>query len=139
MPTRWSPDTCDCVMITEAGATESDFPTLVTAEYICPIHSGLSSHTAVYNTVKDENPRKNKAFQQLIDNSPAGMFDLDAESGTKVLKKGITLDWSWTGIAPTRVIVFTLTGITLTTNQRNNAQSLLNSTFGAGKAVLVNN
>lgn len=138
MATRWILDTCDCQMITDAGATETDFPVLVQAEHVCSIHSVLPDNTAVYNTLKDENPRKNKGHQALMDAGPAGMFDLDAESGQKILKKGITLNWEWGGIPPNRVITFTLKGITLTTNQKNMAQNQLNIMFGTGKAVLVN-
>ena len=138
MPTRWKLDTCDCVMITNPGTTSTDFPVLVQAEHVCSVHQSLPNHVTVYNTLKDENPRKNKAYQQLLDNAPASMFDTDAESGAIILKKGVTLEWSWTGTPPNRVVVFTLTGFTLNTNQKNNAQALLDSTFGTGKAVLVN-
>lgn len=138
MATRWILDTCDCKMLTQPGATQTDFPTLVQAEHICSIHQVLPDSTAVYNTLKDENPRKNKGHQALLDAGPAGMFDTDAESGQKILKKGVTLNWAWSGIAPNRVITFTLTGITLNTNQKNNAQNQLNLMFGAGKAILVN-
>ena len=139
MPTRWKLDSCDCVMITDSGATSNDFPVLVQAETVCSVHQVLlPDHTVVYSTVKDENTRKSKAHQQLIDNAPASWFDPNVESGVKQFKKGIALNWSWSGTSPNRVIVFTLTGVTLTTNQKNNAQNLLDSTFGVGKAILVN-
>lgn len=139
MATKWHLDTCDCIMVTQPGATENDFPTLVQAERICSIHNVLPNPTTVYNTLKDENPRKNKGYQQLIDNAPAAIFDIDVESGSRVFKKGITLNWAWSGTAPNRIVTFTLTGTTLSTKQKNDAQALLNTTFGVGKAVLVNN
>jgi len=138
MPTRWKLDTCDCIMITQEGATENDFPTLVQAESICPIHNVLADETSVFNTLKDENPRRNKAFQHLLDNGPAALVNTDPDTGVKVLKPGISIDSSFTGTPPDRVVILTLTGITLTTNQKNTAQTFLNNRFGAGKVTLVN-
>ena len=125
-------------MITNPGATVNDFPVLVQAENVCETHSVLANQAEVFNTLKDENPRRNKAFQHLLDNGPALLVDTDPVSGAKVLKPGIHIDFSFTGTPPNRVVVLTLTGITLTTNQKNNAQTFLNNKFGVGKVTLVN-
>jgi len=132
MVTRWSPDTCSCVI------EYDDDIILTNVVNRCPFHSGLAADTAVFNTLMDENPRKNKAYQAILDNGPNTIYDLQAD-GNRTIKNGITISWAWSGTAPNRVLTLTLTGggITLTTAQKNAINSRLNTLFGTGKAVLV--
>lgn len=133
--TRFSPDTCGCELeytwddtLTESERVHS-FKSIVK----CPVHSGQADETA-YNTVFEENPRKNIALERCLANGPTALFD--TIDGTRQLKQGITYNFSWSGTAPNRVLNISFTGITLTTTQRNAIQTALNTRFGVGKVVI---
>lgn len=131
MVTRWSPDTCDCIV------EYDDSIALTNVISTCPFHSGLGgTDITVFNTLMDENPRKNKAYQAILDNGPTTIYDLQAD-GSRTIKNGINISWTWSGTAPNRVLTLTLTGATLTTAQKNAVNSKLSTLFGAGKAVLA--
>jgi hypothetical protein len=130
MVTRWSPDTCQCVIEYNADLSLNR---IVNA---CVAHQGGTEST-VYSTVLEENPRKNRSLKEIIDNAPASMFDIDADSGTRVFKKGISIDFQWQGVAPDRTLTLTVKGITLTANQINAVQNKLDTRFGAGKVTVV--
>jgi hypothetical protein len=128
--TRWSPDTCECVI------EYNDDGTLSTVVNACPAHQGDNEQT-IFENVKEENPRKNKSLKEILDNAPTGMFELDPESGTRIFKKGITVDFGWTGTKPNRILTLTVKGTTLTPTQINAVQSKLNTKFGVGKVTVV--
>lgn len=129
MVTRWSPDTCQCVIEYNADLSLSR---VVNA---CAAHQGGTEST-VFNTVLEENPRKNRSLKEILDNAPASMIDTDGE-GTRTFKNGITVDFDWSGVAPDRTLTLTVKGITLTTPQKNAIQTKLDTRFGAGKVTVV--
>lgn len=131
MVTRWSPDTCDCVL------EYDDQFNLINVVQRCTAHQNLANNAAVYNTVKDENPRKNIGLDLILQNGPASLFDTDSESGNRVFKRGITVNWVWSGTAPDRVLTLNVIGITLTTNQKNAIKTFLDNRFGANKVILA--
>jgi hypothetical protein len=136
--TRWSPDTCTCVLeYTWDDTLPNDqiTPTYSNTISKCPDHSSQSGDT-LFNIVNEENPRKNITLQMLLDNGPSTLYDLVGGT-TRVLKKNIGFNFSWSGTAPNRVLTVSFTGITLTNAQKNTAQSVLNTRFGIGKVVLV--
>ena len=138
--TRWSPDTCGCVIdyawddaVPENQRTVS-FNNIVTK---CPAHTILTTNNDVWTAINDENPRKNVARQLLLDNAPNTIYDIiDVSNGTRDFKSGISLNWIWSGTAPNRVLNLTVTGATLTNAQKNTIRNILNTRFGAGKIVL---
>ncbi len=138
--TNWSPDTCSCVLQyswddTEPEDTRTHTPTNIVQR--CSAHASLSDTNTVFNTVMDENPRKNLSLDEILQNAPStAWYDIDAESGSRVFKKGITINWTWSGTAPNRNLTLTFTGVTLTTQQRNTLQTRLNNRFGNGKVVI---
>ena len=137
--TRWSPDTCSCVIEytwDDTDPQETRQHTLSTYVSRCAAHDAVGPDSNRYDTVKEENTRKNFAHQGILDNGPSSLFDLTPE-GARVLKNGITISWAWTGTAPNRVITISYAGITLTNQQRNTAQAWLNNRFGVGKVVLA--
>ena len=136
--TRWANDTCDCVVeytVDDSVPQDSMVPILSNVVNKCPFHSSLPSDTDVWNSIKEENPRKNNALQHILDNGPTSLYDLAGSS--KVLKAGITFNFSWSGTAPNRVLTVSFTGITITPAQKNTAQAFLNNKFGVGKVVVV--
>jgi len=134
--TKWSPDTCSCVIdYSWDNSVPADQRTHTLSSISkCSFHNSLSD-IAAYNTVTEENPRKNIAYQLILDNGPAALSDLI--DGTRQLKAGITINLTWSGTAPNRVVTISYTGITLTTNQKNSIQTFLNNRFGAGKVLIA--
>jgi hypothetical protein len=129
MVTRWSPDTCECVI------EYNDDGTLSNVVKACDAHKG-DNDEVVFQNVKEENPRKNNAVKEILDNAPSSMFDVDAESGTRVFKRGINVDFAWTGTVPNRKLALTVKGLTLTSTQKNAVQNKLDNRFGAGKVTV---
>ena len=137
--TRWSPDTCSCVIEYEWDSTTDETNRVHTLKTIskCPQHTALSNNTA-YSTVLDENPRKNQAHQFVLDNGPSLLYDV--VNGTKQLKPNLSLQYTFSGVAPNRVLTIAFNdsnGNVLTTQQKNAIQPLLNTRFGVGKVVIA--
>lgn len=139
--TRWSPDTCKCILeytwddsISESSRTH----TMSAIVQRCSAHTILANDITVYNTVTEENPRKNISLDEILQNAPnTNWYDLDPDSGVRVFKKNIIINWTWSGTAPNRVLTLTFTGITITTAQKNTLQSRLDTRFGTGKVVIA--
>src|SRR5215212_113781 len=136
--TQWQPDTCDCILeYSWDDSVPADQRVHTPTNSIkCPFHTNQATHSAVYNTVVNENQRKNIGFQTALDNGPTSLFDLQAD-GSRTLKNNITYSWTWSGTAPNRLLTVTFTGITLTNAQKNAIQTKLNTIFGAGKVILA--
>jgi hypothetical protein len=130
MVTRWQPDTCECII------EYNDDGTLSKVVKACDAHDGDDEET-VFQTVKEENPRKNKSIKEILDNAPPGLFDIDPDSGTRVFKKGIDVDFSWSGQKPNRTLSLKVKGTSLTPTQINAIQSKINNKFGGGKVTVV--
>jgi hypothetical protein len=138
--TRWRPDTCDCIVEytwDDSLPLDQVTHTLDTVTRKCTYHENIPSDSEVWNCVKEENPRKNIAHQLLLDNSPSTVFDLDTD-GNRIFKKGISVNWTWTGTAPNRLLTIVVTGIVLTTNQKNAIQAKLNERFGINNVTFEN-
>ena len=133
--TRWSPDTCNCVIeyTWDSESTEANRTHTLSTISKCSIHQAQSDSTA-YTTVLDENPRKNITLGLCMDNGPAALFDTNTD-GSKQLKNGISYNFSFSGTAPNRVLTISFTGITLTNQQKNTIQTVLNNRFGVGKVI----
>lgn len=136
--TRWSPDTCNCILeYTWDDSLPNDQITVTPSNIVgkCPAHTSFETTQEVFNVVNEENPRKNKAIQIILDNGPSTLYDI---VGTvRVLKPTISVTHTWTGTAPNRVLRLTITGSTLTTAQKNTITAAFNTLFGTGKVVLV--
>lgn len=136
--TRWSPDTCNCIIEYEwddLDPPENRPHTLFNYINSCQAHSILPTDNDSYTTVKEENIRKNIAHQGILNNGPNSLYDV--VDGNRILKNNITISWTWSGVAPNRVITISYTGITLTQQQRNIAQTWLDNRFGVGKVILA--
>ena len=137
--TRYSPDTCACVIdYTWDDTTTEDQRVHTLSNYVnkCAAHSSLATDQQRWNAVFEENPRKNLALQHILNNSPTTAL-YDIVDGARQLKNSIALNFSWSGVAPNRVLTLSFTGISLTTNQKNSVQTFLNNRFGAGKVLIA--
>ena len=120
--TRWSPDTCGCVLEFEWDDTQPESSrthTYARTVATCPAHSGQVGPTLLAS-VKDENTRKNRVV-----------------TVTKALLPATTEDNYLWWFDASRVLNVTLAGVTLTPAQKTNFKNLFDSTFGAGKVRLV--
>lgn len=137
--TRWSFDTCGCVVLQNYDYDVSDQdPVSITFETICSLHQGIPDHPTRYDVVanKENRPRMN-ALRELLNNGPASVVDT-LPDGTKQLKQGLDVSFSFSGTVPNRLINIILTGIVLTAQQKTAFQTRLDNLFGAGKITLVN-
>jgi ABC-type transporter MlaC component len=144
--TRWSPDTCDCIIEYEwddSAPPENRQHNLSNYVRTCTFHQSLATDSTKYSTVVDENTRKNHTLGLALDNGPASLFDesndTDNDGNTvtvRTLKRSITFNWSWTGTGASRVLNVTFIGISLTNQQKNTIRNILNNRFGIGKVII---
>ena len=135
--TRWRPDTCSCIVeYTWDDEVPAEQRTHTVSNYIktCDFHLQLPDNDQKWNTVKEENQRKNLTLLETLTNGPAALSDL--VEGSLQLKQNVTYNFSWSGTAPNRVLTISFTGINLTTQQRNAIQNFLNNKFGVGKVII---
>ena len=136
--TRWSPDTCECSVEYDwdSETTEANrVHTLKRFVNVCAAHASLPNDTARWNTLFNENPRKSRSLESVLANAPNSMYDI--VDGVRQLKPNLRFDFFWTGVAPNRVLNISFPGISLTTNQRNTIQNVLNNRFGVGQVILA--
>lgn len=138
--TRWTAP-CGCDMIYE---WDRDLPddqrvhTITSIPKRCVDHpkGATVSDQAHHDKLLEEHQRWNYSLQILMDNFSA-LTTTDARTGNIVLKPGVSLDYIFAGSFPNRTLTLSLVGITLTTQQKTNAQTFLNNRFGVGKVTLI--
>lgn len=125
--TRWSPDTCDCVIEYTWDDTENEDTrthNYSKAVVKCTVHA-TTLPTNHFESVLAENIAKNKMRNWLIDNIPTSRKTLP--DGGLDLSDSISFIPSFVGPGPVRALNVRVTGINLTATQKNNWRS-----FGAG-------
>jgi len=139
--TTWSPDTCSnpaCRLVYEWDETlpsDQRIHTFKRAEAICSSHQPLPDHSIVYNTALSDNRRKNLTEGWMLQNLTSVLGQTNPD-GVIIWKNGVTYNWSWSGLGDTRVLTISITGINLTTNQKNQIRTFCDSTFGLGKVII---
>jgi hypothetical protein len=138
--TRWRPDTCNCTIEYE---WDKDLPaadrvhtgTAIVKD--CPDHAGITDPVQFYDVIADENSRKNKIWNQLID--PANFPDIAEldEQGNFTFKNGEVVTWHFTGVDDARVLNVDLSGTSLNQGQKNSAQNWADTNLGAGKVLII--
>jgi len=116
--TRWSPDTCGCILEYEWDDAEEETARVLSYKRtikICPEHSALAGKP-LYDQVVSENTRKNITFGEIQKAFPK----LEAENYL----------WSFD---KDRVLQVSLTGIDVPQATKQGLQTALDSKFGAGK------
>ena len=102
----------------------------------CPDHEPkIAADQSGFDAIRDENARgSSNALDHIIKNAPAAFVDT-LPDGSKQLKAGINVTWARSGTIPNRILTVTITGITLTQQQRNTITAFLDNRFN-GKVVL---
>ena len=131
MSTRWSPDTCECILRVRINLFPPgliyDFPddyTLLQILQQCPVHTGLSA-PATYAAVREEISRKSRMWAIV----EAVAAPADEAARRKLLDNFL---WSW---GPGRRLDVGLP--TLTPAQRGQARAEANARFGPGKVQVL--
>lgn len=122
--TRWSPDTCGCVVDYEwddADPAEGRAFTLVGVVARCPAHGQLPP-AGLWGQVRDENLRKNRVFGRVLEQP--GL----SKQGAADLADGIEYAWSFDD---KRVLHVEVKGATPA--QRQAVQRAADSDHGGGK------
>jgi hypothetical protein len=136
---RWNPDTCSCVLEYSWDDTQDlNTQTFPVSNIIntCSNHSTLTNAGDIYTSIKDENTRKNRALQYILDNGPASLYDLADDGVTRILKSGLTFNFNVSGTPPNRVVTVSFSGVNITANQKQIAQNFCDNHFGIGKVVI---
>ena len=141
--TLWSPDTCGCQFTYEWDDSTTEDNRIHTFKAVtkeCASHAHLTGNAKrdMYDSSLEENRRKNGTIQELLERAGADFGEIDPTSGSIVLKKGITVTWNWSGVAPNRIMTITVTGITLSQQKKTAAQNFLDNRFGIGRVIFVN-
>jgi hypothetical protein len=137
--TRWSPDTCACVIeFTWDDAQSEDARTHAfdKAVIVCPQHAGIPD-TDVYEAIVQENQAKNRALGYLLANAPASVTAqvLQPDGSTQTeWRTGMVPIWVMTGTRRTRQVQLTLPG--WTQNQKNQAQAAADTRW-PGRVVVL--
>lgn len=137
--TRWSPDTCECVLEYEWDTDdpqETRTHTPVNVVKACPAHSAQETVAQKFNKVNDENTRKNKVLKHALDNIDEireEILDGGQPTGTYTLKNGTEFNWSFDN---DRVLHVSITG--LTAQRISQLQTLADNYLGVGKVVVEN-
>lgn len=127
--TRWSPDTCDCIVEyswDDNTSEDTRIHTIANVVNRCVAHQALVNKNTHFNTLMEENPRKNKILEGLRASFPA-LTRTDNE-GNIVLKDGI-ISWSFDA---NRVLQVSIPSLSPT--QRTVAQTWADNNLGVGKA-----
>ena len=139
--TRWTPDHCSCTI--DYTWDDSVDPsvrvhTFSASQNACPDHSDLAGDPNHFAVVLAENQRKNTLYGKLLANFPILAQNIQNNDGSTTLtfKNGITLNFSFSGKQPNRILNISFSGITLSANQKTALQTLADNNFGAGKTVI---
>ena len=136
--TTWHPDTCNCEISYSWDNTLSEENRVHTFSHVdnkCSAHQSLSDQQ-IYDTISEENPRKNITLERCLTSGPSALYDTNPD-GSRKLKTTLGFNFSWSGTAPNRVLTVSFTGVSLTTTQKNTIQSALNTRFGSGKVLII--
>ena len=123
----WSLDSCPCII-----EVDSNF-NFVSFINRCPDHNNTS-----FGDIRNENIRgPSNTMWEILQNAPSGAVDT-LPDGSKQFKGGINASWSWSGTAPNRLLTITITGITLTAQQKSAIKNKLDTRFGIDNVVILN-
>lgn len=128
--TRWSPDTCECVI--DFKWDDTAVPRVHTLSNIvkrCQSHSVLVNDIDVYNSVKEENPRKNRVLADILENAPVQLYD-ETKNGARILKQDYKFNHSFSGTAPNRKLTVSIDGWMFNNQQKNSISDVLTTKYG---------
>ena len=130
--TRWSPDTCACVLDYE---WDDELPQDQRTHTILEVIKGCSHHQGtkeeVYDKVKDENMTKNRVLGEIMGSLPALVEEVTDSEGnvSKRFKKGMEPKWSFDENRQLQ--------IELVSSEKAQLKTILDAKFGFNKVKLL--
>ena len=136
----WTLDSCGCQVVLHKANSDPLDDTWICDQVlrICPIHINEPTNQDLLQALLSENRRRQGVRKVLLDNAPAQMI-LTNPDGSITFRDNILLTWEWSGVRPDRTLTVTLTGHTLTTNQKNAVQTKINQRYPNLNIIFVNN
>lgn len=139
----WRPDTCasphDTCIVEEiyVGTTITGMGRVIRK---CSVHVGVADqdlYGVLITNPDSEQKRKNRFYRLLLglEGEDLNLAELN-EDGALVLKRGIGVSWTFTGSSTSRVLAVTVSGVNLTTNQKNRVVAKLEQLFGVGRVTV---
>lgn len=130
--TRWSPDTCGCVLDYEwDDSVPQDQRTHAISEVVkaCPNHQDTAEK--VYEKVKDENTTKNRVLGEIMESVPALVEEVIDDNGniSKRFKRGMEPKWSFDENRQLQ--------IELVSSEKAQMKTILDNKFGVNKVKLL--
>jgi hypothetical protein len=139
--TRWTPDTCGCVVEYQwDDAVPDDQRTHTVKNMVaCPAHVLIPTHDANFDAVIDENSRKNLAKSDLLSRFPVlAQTIINADGSTYLdFKPGITASFTQNFVGKGRVLTITFPAGMLTAAQKSTAQATADNRFGTGRVIIL--
>ena len=132
--TRWSPDTCGCVLDFEWDTDDDPASRTHTIKNIikkCPVHQSLSVGDT-WDAVQDENKRKNRVLKAIFDNVSSAVEEV-VEGGQTVKKLKGNREYKWS-FDPDRTLAIDLVNFTLA--EKTSIQGIATTQF-AGKVRII--
>lgn len=151
--TRWSPDTCECVIDYEWDTDVSEEQRIHTAKTIvkkCDAHSTsdiLDKHDH-FNTILGENRRKNGLHNEVLDQLPHITDVIDNRTGTilagiqpsesagRRLKPHINYKFEFKGTGKDRILHVEFENAVLSSKHKKKIKDIADSMFGNDKVVV---
>lgn len=141
---EWSPDTCECNIRFQWDDSLPQEQIVLSVNVVgraCEFHKHLlPNHLITYNTVLDENAKKNQTLDIALNRQTNKLADaITGEDGSSflVLKNGIRYLYSFSGVAPNRVLTAQFIGANLTRQDKQDIQNEVNNRFGNGVAIIA--
>lgn len=136
--TRWSPDTCDCVLEYEwdtEDELDSREHTFKNSVKECSAHSEVSLEKK-YPVVLSENRTKNKILKEVIDSVESLRQEVIEKGESRFeLADGVKYKYSFSGTGENRVFDFEFTGKDLKKSEKDIIKGIVDSKH-SGKAKL---
>lgn len=130
--TRWTPDTCGCVIEYSWDNETSEDDRIHTFHKLvekCPEHSGLQKHKDVHDHVLSENQTKNKMELAVYENIPRLQHESTDEQGNtqKGLHPSIKHEWEFIGKDGDRHLKSSFKGAFFTKEEKNKLKKVSDS------------
>lgn len=122
--TRWSPDTCGCVIEYSWDSDVSEDERVHTFHKVveqCPDHNGIEVHEEIHNHVLAENQTKNKVEVALFDNFPRLRQNFVDAAGTtqKRLDPTVKHNWRFIGKDKDRQLISSFDNLSLSATEKS--------------------
>lgn len=135
----WHPDTCQCIIQQEYDDSlpvDEIVISVVDVLRKCEFHNDINNtNQDIYDTIMDENPRKNRSISKIIENAPEEWIEvINQRTGERGLKEGIVVDYDFIVEQgkEKRTLELSVIGVdsnTLTPTRKTDIQSTLDTEF----------